>query len=117
MIDATRLSDGMIVALKRINTDVHPCEREIAQFFSSGDIAHDPRNHCIPILEVLEPPDDSEIIILVMPLLRPFYEPPFYTVGEVVDFLTQIFEVSILHTVGVSFESRISRLSGVPFYA
>lgn len=30
-----------------------------------------------------------------MPLLRLFYSPPFYTVGEVVDFLTQAFEVSI----------------------
>lgn len=58
-------------------------------------MASDPRNHCVPIYEVLEVPDDPDKIILVMPLLRYFYNPSFYTVGEAVDFLTQVFEVSL----------------------
>jgi hypothetical protein len=32
--------------------------------------------------------------IIVMPLLRPFDDPPFDTIGEVVDFITQVAEVS-----------------------
>ena len=81
------------MVLKRVPVSVHPHEREIAEFFSTGDISKDPRNHCVPIITVLEPPGDTGEIILVMPLLRFFYDPPFYTVGELVDFLTQAFEV------------------------
>lgn len=83
-----------MVTLKCVEVSVHPYEREIAQYFSTGDLAKDPKNHCVPIYKVLEPSGDPDNIILVMPLLRKFYNPPFYTVGEVVDFLTQIFEVS-----------------------
>ena len=72
---------------------MHPYEADIGLFFSTDAIASDPRNHCIPIYEVLQPPDDEDKIILVMPLLREYYNPPFDTVGEVVDFLQQVFEV------------------------
>lgn len=96
IVDATRLSDGEMVALKKVETPVYPDERGIAEFFSSGTIASDPRNHCVPIYGVLEVPEDPDTIILIMPLLRTFYMPAFYTVGEIVDFLTQIFEVRLV---------------------
>ena len=96
IVDATRLSDGEMVALKKVETPVYPDERGIAEFFSSGTIASDPRNHCVPIYGILEVPEDPDTIILIMPLLRRFYTPAFYTVGEIVDFLTQIFEVRLV---------------------
>ena len=92
-MDATRISTGEMVAMKRVSKSKHPYEKEIGEYFSTGPIAADPRNHCIPIYDVLEVPDRPNEDILVMPLLRRCNDPPFKTVGEVVDFVTQIFEV------------------------
>jgi serine/threonine protein kinase len=47
----------------------------------------------VPILDVLHPPGEDDIMLIVMPLLRSLDSPPFDTVGEAVDFFTQIFEV------------------------
>ena len=47
----------------------------------------------MPILETIRVPDEEDVVILVMPLLRPCKDPPFETVGEVVEFFRQIFEV------------------------
>ena len=92
-MDATCISTGEMVALKRVSMSKHPYEKEIGEYFSTGPIAADPRNHCVPIYDVLEVPDRPNEDILVMPLLRRLDEPPFKTVGEVVDFVTQVFEV------------------------
>ncbi|KLO13857.1 hypothetical protein SCHPADRAFT_940067 [Schizopora paradoxa] len=51
----------------------------------------DPRNHCVPILDSFEIDDDDSIYI-VMPLLRDFDEPNFYSVREVIDFVHQTLE-------------------------
>lgn len=90
---ATRKADGEMVALKRVKKSVHPCEGEIGLYFSAAPLASDPRNHCVPIYEVMDSPIDSDITILVMPFLRAFDDPSFRSVGEAVDFLTQILEV------------------------
>ncbi|RDB25453.1 hypothetical protein Hypma_007491 [Hypsizygus marmoreus] len=97
VVDATR-ADGTHVALKRLNISVHPDEAAIGQLFSSEPLASHPRNHCIPMLEVLHVPDDDQTIILAMPLLYPNELPPFETIGEVVDFFRQIIEgLSFMH--------------------
>jgi len=93
LLDATRIADGRYVFLKVIKKSVHPYEADIGLFFSSETLASDPRNHCVPIYEVLQLPDDDDKIILVMPLLREYYNPRFDTVGEVVEFFRQVFEV------------------------
>jgi serine/threonine protein kinase len=90
--DATRISDGADVALRIINTRVHPHEVEVATFLSSKSLAADPNNHCIPIYEVLEVPDGDGKVIVVMPLLRQWDNPSFGTIGEAVDFFTQLFQ-------------------------
>lgn len=95
-MDATRLSDGTVVTLKSISTSDHPFEAKIGQYLSSPSLASDPTNHCVPIYELLRIPDVEDRIILVMPLLRPFDNPPFQTIGEAIDFLHQVFEVSIM---------------------
>ena len=68
-------------------------ERRIAEMFSSGPLKDDPRNHCVPILKVIDDPDDSSKSFLVMPLLRAADHPPFDFVKEVVDFVDQMLEV------------------------
>ncbi|SJL11205.1 uncharacterized protein ARMOST_14608 [Armillaria ostoyae] len=52
------------------------------------------RNHCVPIHHLKY----EEFGILVLPLLRKFDDPPFDTVGEVVECLRQIFEgIQFMH--------------------
>ena len=83
--------------LKLIKKSVHPFEVDIGRFLTSEPLASDPKNHCSTLLDVLQVPDDADQVILVMPLLRRHDEPRFNTVGEVVDFFQQIFEVSLLN--------------------
>lgn len=93
LMDATRLSDGAYVMLKPVRKSTHPYEAEIGQFLSSGALASDPRNHCVPIIEVLQPPGEGNLM-LVMPMLRKYNDPAFETFDEVIDYFRQIFEVS-----------------------
>ncbi|KAI0081952.1 hypothetical protein K474DRAFT_1655844 [Panus rudis PR-1116 ss-1] len=92
VLDATRMDDGEIVMLKRLSKKFHPHEVAIGKFFSTVPIASNPRNHCVPILDVLQVPDDDDVTIIVMPLLREFDSPKFETVGEAVAFFIQVFE-------------------------
>jgi hypothetical protein len=103
-MDATRLSDGKYVTLKRINKSVHPHEVNIGLYFSSGPLISHAANYCVPICEVITLPDDADIVILVMPLLRAFADPYFDTFGEAIDCFHQLFEVSSFHTATSSIE-------------
>ncbi|GJJ14673.1 hypothetical protein Clacol_008939 [Clathrus columnatus] len=94
LMDAKRISDGKLVKLKRVFKPEHPFEAEIGLYFSSPALKDDPHNHCIPILDILEVPDVDDLVLLVMPLLRPYNNPSFVTIGETVDFLKQILQVS-----------------------
>ncbi|KAK7052142.1 hypothetical protein R3P38DRAFT_1637170 [Favolaschia claudopus] len=91
-MDAVRISDDTKVQLKAVSSKVHPHEVEIAQLFSSPPHIGHPRNHCIPILDVLSDPEDPDGKIIVMPMLVRFREPGFETVGEVIACWRQIFE-------------------------
>ncbi|KAL1661238.1 hypothetical protein GGF50DRAFT_129666 [Schizophyllum commune] len=92
VLDATRLSDGVSVMLKRVDRRQHPDEVEITALLSSPPLSSDPRNHCIPLFDVLEVPDNASMRIMVLPLLRRCADPRFDTVGEVVDCLQQVLE-------------------------
>ncbi|THH17972.1 hypothetical protein EUX98_g9032 [Antrodiella citrinella] len=94
VIDATRLSDGGMVILKRIRRKVHPYEVDISEMFSEDILRSHPRNHCVPALEVLDVPDEDEHSLLVLPLLRPSRanDPRFKTRGEALEFFRQVFE-------------------------
>ncbi len=93
VLDAVRVKDGSTVMLKQVEKSLHPFESEIGSYLSSPELASDPRNHCCPILEVLQDPLDQDLQLLVMPLLRLFDSPKLATVGEAVDFFRQTFEV------------------------
>lgn len=64
MLDATRLSDREMVMLKCIQQSVHPFEITVSKMFSEEPLRSHPRNHCVPVLEVLE----DGVSILVLPL-------------------------------------------------
>ncbi|KAG1751902.1 hypothetical protein EDB19DRAFT_1206914 [Suillus lakei] len=92
VMDATRVSDGSYVSLKIVKKSRHPHEVEIGQCFMSEPLVSHPKNHCVPFLEVLSPPNDEDRQLIVMPLLLPFAELPFDTFGEVMECLRQLFE-------------------------
>ena len=81
--------------LKRIHRSVHPYEATIGTYFSSEHLFSHPRNHCIPIYEVLDVPDTEDDTILVMAFLQKFVEPRIKSIGEAVEFFRQAFEVCI----------------------
>lgn len=96
LMDAKRVSDGSFVYLKRMERGGSGVadELQIGQFLSSDALRTDPRNHCVPIIDELPCPNGEAI--MVMPLLRPFYDPKFQTFGEAIAFFVQIFEVGPL---------------------
>lgn len=97
-MNATRITDGKQVALKRIITARYPNEVQLARLFCSETHVSDASNHSVPIYDVLDIPDLEGIVLLIMPLLAKCLPPDFDTVGEFVAFVEQIFGVSaVLH--------------------
>lgn len=96
MLDATRISDGKQVVLKKVNPSVHPHEASFGRLYSSEPNTSDASNHCVPVYDVLDVSDDQDMILIIMPLLGPWFMPLFETVGEAVECFRQIFEVSTL---------------------
>ncbi|KAL5513779.1 hypothetical protein ACEPAH_4180 [Sanghuangporus vaninii] len=100
-IDAIRISDGRQVFLKR----THPSSRElrIHRFLSDPERIRDSHNHTVPILD--EFPDDSDpsCLYIVMPLLRPYDSPGFFSVDEVADVIKQLLEGLVyMHNLNVA---------------
>lgn len=89
-------------------------EVDIGTFFSTESMRSNPSNHCLPVLEVLNTPDPENPQIIVMPLVQGFREPSFVTIGETVDFIRQVFEVSLVRCL-LSFSSKFSL--GIEIYA
>ena len=81
--------------LKKLFPEEGPHELRITQIFSSPEVSRDPRNHCVPLLDVIEIRETGQKL-MVMPFLRPFNNPHFQTFGEFVAFFTQVCEVSSL---------------------
>lgn len=92
--DATSLTNGKVVALKLTDVTAHLEEVEITRYLSKDALRSDPDNHSVPLIEVLEPPDDRNSRIVVLPLLRPFDSPKFETKGEAIQFLDEFVTVS-----------------------
>ncbi|KAH9978287.1 hypothetical protein BJV74DRAFT_901150 [Russula compacta] len=84
-MDATRISDGRPVMLKRLVGEEGPYELQIDKLFSTEPLHSNPRNHHVQLLGVIELPNNPPI--MVHPLLRPFYKPPFQTFGKICHFL------------------------------
>lgn len=77
--------------IKRVGRDDE--ESRIAQMLSTSELREDPRNHCVPIIEMIDDPDDDSVSYMVMPLLRNADNPSFQYVKEIIDFVDQVLEV------------------------
>jgi hypothetical protein len=107
--------------LKKLPEDEGPHELRLNRLFSSEPLASNPRNHCAPLLDVIELPNDSPI--MVHSQLRKHYKPPFHTYGEFVTFFGQICNVccwlspwasvELLNCLGNMLHARESRRSSV----
>ncbi|KZT72363.1 hypothetical protein DAEQUDRAFT_32581 [Daedalea quercina L-15889] len=95
-MDAIRKADGALVSIKITKNDTN--ELAIARYLSSTVVPKAPQNHCVPVLDVLPDPFESTKTLMVMPYLRPFDDPPFTAIGEVIDFIDQTLEgIQFLH--------------------
>jgi len=102
VMDATRKSDGRIVVLKRTDKQLRSEEIEITRYLSQEDFLSDERNHCVPLLDVLDPGEGKEVF-LVLPLLRHFDDPELESIEDAVDFVKQTLEGLIfMHEKGVA---------------
>jgi len=93
ILDAIRVNDGVKVVLKRVPAPSD--ELSIASYLSSAKMRSDPRNHTVPIIDIVNLLDDRANVLLVMPYLRIFDTPPFHCRGEVVEALRQFLQVGI----------------------
>ncbi|KAJ3963714.1 kinase-like domain-containing protein [Lentinula raphanica] len=89
IMDALRISDSLVVAMKRVNNS--SSEEQIATFFSDDAHKSDPRNHCVHIIDIIPVPEEEEKI-LVMTWMRQVMDPRFRTVGEGIQFLSAMVE-------------------------
>ncbi|KAJ3898720.1 kinase-like domain-containing protein [Lentinula edodes] len=114
VIDAIRISDGALVALKLISMSAHintpdSNEIEILQYLSSPALARNPRNHCIQMIdsfEVFTPAEMKQLstqgfsnaFIAVFPYARKWNDIPFRLVWEALEFVRQILQgLTFLH--------------------
>ncbi|EIW62121.1 uncharacterized protein TRAVEDRAFT_44951 [Trametes versicolor FP-101664 SS1] len=101
VIDATRISDGTLVYIKRTRTDSQ--ELQIVAYLNSDELRQDPRNHCIPLLDVLQDPSAPDTSFMVMPFLRYIDSPPMERVEDVLDCFDQVLEgLVFIHDHGVA---------------
>ncbi|TFY71459.1 hypothetical protein EVG20_g1535 [Dentipellis fragilis] len=102
-IDAVRISDGRHVCLKRIPGRAEDStEVAIMEFLSQDEQRRDPRNHAIPLLDLIRAPDHS---FMVFPFCRNLisHMPPFNTIGEVFDMVEQALEgLEYLHELKIA---------------
>ncbi|KAE9383704.1 hypothetical protein BT96DRAFT_723002 [Gymnopus androsaceus JB14] len=109
LMDATRIQDGKAVMLRRPDPPSMSEELKIGRLLCSPSAQSDPRNHCVPIYETLEISETESLdypernLVVVMPFLVPWDRPDFSTVGEVVDFCSQIFEgLEFMHSLNIA---------------
>ncbi|KAF5384218.1 hypothetical protein D9615_003107 [Tricholomella constricta] len=91
-MDATRLSDGSKVVIKLVQT--WRKEIPIAQYLSSPEAMSDPRNHTIPVFDILPLPNDDSEALMIMPQVLHFNPPglPFTRLGEFHEAVKQYIE-------------------------
>ncbi|KAF5319796.1 hypothetical protein D9611_012866 [Ephemerocybe angulata] len=95
VVDAT-CEDGRKVMLKHISLASQ--ELPISNYVSTEPRTDDPRNRCIPILDVIMIPACDTHAILVMPLLYEHSALPFRHVGELLEMTLQLAEcLEFLH--------------------
>ncbi|CDO76263.1 hypothetical protein BN946_scf184470.g21 [Trametes cinnabarina] len=101
LMDARRVSDNKLVLIKSNRHDSP--EFDIATHLSSPAMRRDPCNHSVPIIDVLRDPADDTAVFIVMPFLKRIDDPPFESVGNVLDCCEQFLEgLVFMHDNGVA---------------
>lgn len=95
VLDATREKDGNTVCIKLIQKPTD--EVNIARYLSSQELLRHSNNHTALLIDSFQDPDLPGVEYIVMPVLRPYDDPEFGVIGEVVEFVTQILEVLLFH--------------------
>ncbi|KIO23717.1 hypothetical protein M407DRAFT_77767 [Tulasnella calospora MUT 4182] len=90
LLDAQRISDGQFVMIKEVKSSSK--EGLIACYLSSEKFKSDPRNHAVPVLDVLKDVVRSGTVLLVFPVLRHITDPPISSVSEALDLVGQTLE-------------------------
>ena len=57
---------------------------------------HTLRSHCIPIYDTFRLEYEGDVDFVVFPFLRPFEDPHFEYVGEVIDFVDQLLQARLV---------------------
>lgn len=98
ILDATSVKDGSIVALKKIRSSHSRTEIEISRLLNSPELRSSPKNHTVPLYDVLRTVSKPEYDLIVIPALRHLHNTLFATVGEVIDCVGQLIEgLDFLH--------------------
>ncbi|OJT09376.1 hypothetical protein TRAPUB_14158 [Trametes pubescens] len=101
VMDATRISDGNLVYIKRTHTDSQ--ELQILRYLNSDELRQDPRNRCVPLLDVLRDSSAPDTSFMVMPFLRYIDSPPMERVEDILDCFDQVLEgLVFIHDHGVA---------------
>ncbi|KAI0773703.1 kinase-like domain-containing protein [Fomes fomentarius] len=79
--DHVRGPDGKLVMLKRVPADSQ--ELRVCSRLTSQELRNDPRNHCVPVLDVFTDAQDPGMAYIIMPFLRHIDDPGFDTVGSI----------------------------------
>ncbi|KAJ6498032.1 kinase-like domain-containing protein [Mycena vitilis] len=90
VLDAIRLSDGVKVVLKRIQTRTP--EIGLGVYFNSPELLKHPHNRTYRLLDIIPLSDDDDFAIIVMPFLREFGTPVFRRLQEVVEAMRQFLQ-------------------------
>lgn len=93
-MDAWSVKHNRRVVLKQIHRDADgDNEIRIMSYLSQDTLSGDPDNHCIPLLDVLDPGDSYDFVLIVMPLLLNLRHIKFLTIDEAMEFCSQILQV------------------------
>ena len=101
-MDAIRICDGTVVAMKRI--EAGSTELEICRYVSSKERSEDADNHRVPILDEFPDREIPNLHFIIMPFLRICYDPPFWSVDEVIDFVKQTLTVRYYYLPSIHHE-------------
>jgi hypothetical protein len=86
-----KVADGTLVAVKYLYR--RPVEQRLLAELASEQF-EDPRNHCVPILDIIPIPNRGGEALIVMPLLQVHHMPPFEILDDFIEFAAQLLEVS-----------------------
>ena len=92
-IDA-RTDQDELVWIRKLDTD--GLELALLLRFSTVEMRAIPENHCVPVVDHFQHPDDPSVTFIVSPYLRHSVSPPFECAEDVMDYMQQILEVGVL---------------------